>query len=430
MSLFPGKTEKRAADPVGSLIPTNGQFGATSTNAGEYITMNTALRLGTVWACVNFLSELVGVTIDYHSFDEKNGVAAQVAKDPIIYTNPDSTTPNLDAYGWRRQIIVSWLLRGNAWGLVKARDFFGRATSIQIIHPDWVTVTRRGIMGPFTYRVLGTELQLYSDTNRGGDLWHKPAHVGPGSPIGLSPIAYGAQSMGLGIAAEDFGAKWFGDGATPSSVLTSDQVIDDPTAKSIKARFVEAIRGTRAPAVLGSGLTYEQISVAAEESQFLDTIKANRLTIAQFFGLQVAPELVGAESAGTLTYSNTEQQNLNVLTYGASGWVSRMENIYTELTPSPQFCAADLSRMLRVDAKTKADIEAQDLIVGKRSQNEVRGEDNLAPVPGGNRLNFPPKAVAFDHMSASGVGDAGHPLAGTPAASADKPAPMNGEDPQ
>lgn len=406
MSLLnPSKVERRS-DPPGALIPSNAQYGGSLTVAGNYINPDTALRIGTVWSCVNLLSELVGVTLGYNAVREVEGVRVRAVTDPVMLRNP-SPRPNINAKGWRRQIVQSWQLRGNAWGLVTARDTYGNATAIDIMHPDWVTYSRRGVAGPFTYRLLGEEMELYP----GGNLWHSPGLIGPGSPIGLSPISYGANSMGLRLAAENFGAEWFAGNGVPTGIYKSDQVIDDTTAKSAKARIMETLRNKREPLVLGQGLDYTQISVAPNESQFLDTIKATDTTIAQFFGLQVALDLIGGESGSSMTYANVEQQNLNLLTYAASGWIGRMEDIGSELTPKPYYCAADLSALLRVDAETKSKIEASDLHFGKRSSNEVRHVDGLPPIKGGDRVNFPPKAVAFDHSSASGTGDDEHPLA-------------------
>lgn len=404
MSLFAARPiEKRSLGLLDMIAPQR-----SISYAGPSIDQNASMRVGTVFACVNLLAELCGTTIDYNAYrTTPDGIRLREPSDPAILSNP-SPIANVDAVAWRRQVITSWMLRGNAWGLVTERDTAGRATKIDILNPDFVTYYRRGLLGPMSYRVLGEEMQLYQ---AGGDLWHAPYHIVPGYPVGLSPIEFGAQALGLSLAAEEFASRWFGDGATPSAVLTSDQVIDDVTAEGIKARFLDALRGKREPLVLGKGLSYESISVTAEESQFLSTIKATRTTVAQFFGLQVALDLVGGESGSSMTYSNVEQQNLNVLLYAASPIIRRLEELYTNLTPRPFYIRADLSPLLRVDARTQNEIDATDVRAGTRSPNEIRHGRNLAPVEGGDRVNWPPFANAFPNSSASGDGNDTHPLA-------------------
>ena len=373
-------TERRTAS-LDALLGVFGQRYGNPTYASQTVTPDSAMRHATVWAAVNLIADMVS-TFPWEAWRESDG-AMETARPPQILSAPSVVVGPVD---WRRQIIVSWLLRGNAYGLVTERDSTGRATRIEPVHPDLVQVMRMTPLGPFRFMLMGREMPLYPI----GDLWHAPAYTVPGSPVGLSAIEFGRQAIGLGLAAEEFGARFFGDGAHPTSIISTDSEVTKEQAEVIKERIREALQNRRDPAVLGLGLKWQQVQINPEESQFLETIKANSLTIAKFFGLASAAELIGAESTASMTYANVSQKSLNLLTYGLRPWLRRLEDIYDEMTVRPLRVRAKVDDMLRVDPKTRADIQSEQIRAGLRTQNELRREDNRPPVDGGDRLLWPP----------------------------------------
>jgi HK97 family phage portal protein len=120
------------------------------------------------------------------------------------------------------------------------------------------------------------------------DLFHCKAFTWPGNLEGLSPIAYARESIGLGLGAERYGGRFFGDGATPQGVLTSDQRIDPKQAETLQARWEARHKGKRKIAVLGDGAKFQPISIAPEESQFIQTQQFSVATICRFFGVDPA----------------------------------------------------------------------------------------------------------------------------------------------
>lgn len=395
MSLF----VERRSDPPMSAIPSNSELIASY--AAEPVTTDTAMRLDAVWACVNLLTNITGTTIGWGAYNDKAEGRQRVA-DPQMLRNPDPSDPSITGMGWRRQVLMSWFLRGNAWGTVLAHDSAMRPTAIKLLHPDLVSYSQMGYMGDWKFRVMGVEKERWPN----GPLWHKPSLFQvPGIPVGLSPIEYAMQSIGLGLAAEKFGAQWFGDGAHPSSVLMSEKPITEKQARTIKARFLKSTRRRREPAVLGLGLKYQQIQVAANESQFLDTIKANVATICRYYGIH--PSTLGGDSGGSsLTYANREQNALELLTLSAHPWVVLLEEMYNEMTPRPTLIMADTDALLRLDAKTKAEVDSLNVRTGVRSRDECRGKDGLGPIPGGDGGEFlwPPMAVKIESVAVDSGG--------------------------
>jgi HK97 family phage portal protein len=257
---------------------------ARPTAAGEPITVESALRLSTVWGCVRLLADSVS-TLPLHVYrgDDRDPIPP-----PPLLQRPSADFPELADWLWA--VMASLLLRGNAWGVVTARSGAGMLPSqVDLVHPDRVAVTTNGDGIP-TIRINGEPY------NR-ADLFHVKAFPWPGSLLGLSPIAYAREAIGLGLGAEKYGAKLFGDAAIPSGVLTTDQRLGQPEADNLKARWKQAHQGRREIAVLGSGACFMPVSIAPDEAQFIQTQKFSVATICRFYG--VPPEMMAGEPPGT-----------------------------------------------------------------------------------------------------------------------------------
>ena len=229
---------------------------ARPTAAGESVTVDTALRLSTVWGCVRLLADSVS-TLPLHVYrgDDRDPIPT-----PPLLQRPSADFPELADWLWA--IMASLLLRGNAWGIITDRRGAGLLPSqVDLVHPDRVTVTTDG-EGRRVIRVHGVE-------QNPADLFHVKAYPWPGQVEGLSPIAYARESIGLGLAAEKYAAQFFGDAAVPSGVLTSDQHIGQDRADQLKARWKQRHKGHRNIAVLGDGAKFQAITIAPDEAQFL-----------------------------------------------------------------------------------------------------------------------------------------------------------------
>ena len=152
---------------------------------------------------------------------------------------------------WKRHDRALWQIGDRAGaGLLPAQ--------VELLAPDRVQVTAE--QGHLVIRVDGQEVDPAS-------IWHVKAFTAAGNVVGLSPIAHARQAVGLGLAVEKFGAQWFGEGATPSGVLTSDQRITSEQAADLKERWNARHQGHRGIAVLGDAARFQPVSISPEESQ-------------------------------------------------------------------------------------------------------------------------------------------------------------------
>jgi HK97 family phage portal protein len=368
--------------------------GGHRSRSGERVNWATTIGLDAVAACVGLMTD-VAYMLPLGGYRDQQGVATKLAAAPQLVANPSRV---VDARTWRAQAVVSWMLWGNAYGLVLTRDQHGYPTTVEWLWPEQVSVEETSILEPAIYRVAGQQI-------RDGDLLHVPGrYVVPGSRVGLVPLERFKETFGLALAARNFGAQWFGDGAHPSSILKTDAAVDEPTARKIKDRFVAAIRGRREPAVLSGGITYEQVQVTPDDSQFIQTQQQAVTMVARAMGI-LQPEMIGAAVAGSsITYSNREQRAIDFLTFSADPYLVRVEEMVTRQLPRPQYAKYARGALLRTDLTTRYNAHDTAIRGGWRSPDEARALEDEPPIPdgGGDRYLWPPYAVSETAPSTGG----------------------------
>ncbi len=365
-------SERRTAS-LGNLID---QARGGRTWAGPAVNDESALRLGAVWQCVNFLADLIS-TLPLDAYRKTGTVRAEVSPTPQIISAP---AVSVDRVGFLRQLMTSLLMNGNAYGQVQAVNALGYPTQIELIAPTSVSHFREGATGNQFVRVNGVRHDLWPL----GDVWHVAAFQFAGSPVGLSPIGYARQTIGMGLAADEHGARWFGDGAHPTMVVKGKKPIDQATAQIIKQRIMDSVKG-REPLAIGDDLDVSPWQMSLADSQFLDAIKANRQTIHGYF----FPHLLMSEDT-SMTYANVEQRSLDLLTYSVQPWLVRLEEALTALLPKPQYVKFNADAIVRVDAATRYRMHDVAIRGGWRSRNRVRELEDEPPIEGGDEHLWPP----------------------------------------
>ncbi len=349
----------------------------------QNVTPDTAMKSSPVAACVLKIENLSA--LEPHSHRVVDGQLRRAGTDARILLEPSA---DLDPMAWRRQVINQWLTRGTAFGLAARTDSHGLPMQVELIPPDVVTVrqTNRSALPLWEWKIDGKAVKTLRD---GGPLWVAPGlHHRTGQPVGISPIEMALGAIRLGLLAEDFGTSWFLDGGQPTGILQSDKVIDDTTARSMSKRFADRLRASKEPITLGSGLKYEKISVAANESQFIETLDKNVATVARFF--LMPPEDIGGSSGSSMTYANVESRMLQKLLDVYSPWIAHLEAALTRITSRPQTIKCDLSGLIRTDIKTRTEVDRSDVAAGIRTRDEVRHDRGLDPLDGGAGAGVPP----------------------------------------
>jgi HK97 family phage portal protein len=263
MRLFRRRHQEERAQLPPWALTVGPAAGPLQTFAGTTVGPDEAMRLAAVWSCVRLLADTVStLPVDVYRKGEREALETTLT---ILY-EPASGSP---LHEWLYSVMVSLLLRGNAYGIVTSRAGSTLLPQqVELVHPDTVGVQIKED-GSLIYRVTGKEIDP-------ADVWHVKAYTMPGSVCGLSPVEYARQSIGVGLAAEEFGARFFGDGATPSGLLTAKTPIDEEQSKLLQHRFT-ARHGDRKRrvAVVTEDISWQPISIKPDESQFVETMKFN-----------------------------------------------------------------------------------------------------------------------------------------------------------
>lgn len=383
---FEQKEEQRALTPGNVPIP----FNRDGSSLAEYNTAR-ALSLVPVWSCVRLLADSVS-SLPLQAYRRMpNGVREPMNSPPQLIASPSVV---VNRQTWVHQAIMSLALRGVAYGFIVARDGLGFATQIEWLPPDEVHVDESRPSMP-VYRWRGQVVPTR-------DLLVIPWATMPGSVVGISPIALFANTIGVGLAATQYGQSWFENGGTPPATFqNTQQTVSPEEANEIRERTAIAMR-TRKPLVFGNDWVFNALQVNPEESQFIQTVKLNATQIAAIFG--VPPEMVGGESGHSMTYQNVEQQGINFVQFTLRPWLVKLENAISDLLPERQYVKFNVDALIRTDIKTRYETYQIAKSIGLLSIDEMRALEDRAPLPDGQGATYgPEQPLTVESVTGNGV---------------------------
>jgi HK97 family phage portal protein len=345
-------------EPIIPAFPGMGTFGG-----GRAPSITSAMQMDAVWACVTLLSNVVSM-LTLEAFTKRGGSRFPIPDPPFLRHPSDDASIT----EWIYMVMVSLLLRGNAYGIIVAKDAFGRPTQIELQSPDSVRLEK--VDGVPTYYVNGKVVEK-------ARIFHIRAFRMPGSPLGLSPIAFAAAKIHTDSAAGDFGLGFFNAGGHPSSILSSDVAFNADQAKKVKDSFLAAVKG-REPAVLSGGLKYHPIQVSPNDSQFLETQKFSGVGIARLF--HVPPNMVAMSTGDSMTYSNDSARTVDFLTFSVQHWLTLLESALEPILAGQQHFRFDVSVLLRTDMETLVKTGAIAIASKQLTPDEVRAMQDRPPL--------------------------------------------------
>lgn len=363
----PKPAEKRQTQmPYWPVYSTGSSFADLNLNAAETSLQSVAVRTAVDLIC-SLGSELPITVFSGRGAERKERPTPEHLQDPSGDGN--------GLEDWCYQALMSWLLRGNLYGDILEKAPSGYVTQANLFYPDDVRASM--VDGEIEWRVKGEIVPR-------ARMLHRRVNPVPGRVLGLSPIAFHANQIGLSLAATRYGGQWFTDGAHPSALLSNTETdIDQTVAAVAKERFMAALRGTREPVVLGKGWEYKQLQIAPNESQFLETQGFTEAQCARIFGPGIA-EVLGYESGGSLTYTNVESRSAHLLVYATNRWFRRLERLLSSMLAKPQYVRIDRDALLQSTTLERYRAHALALTNQWRVINEVRDDEDMPPVPWGN----------------------------------------------
>ena len=394
MSLIRRGLEARNAASTGyfgsTYNPTSLLYGNTVmwSTAGERVDEVTSLGVASVLSCVSLLADSVA-TMPLRCTTMAGGVRKEV---PAVLADPDPATTT--GFELIHTTTACLALHGNAYLHIQ-RDSRGEPIGVQPLHPYQVNVVASRDYQGRQYLHLGNPIAPE-------DMLHIRWFTPPQSLVGISPILQQRTTIGLAIAVDRYLAGWYGDGGTPSGVLSTDQALTREAMEKLRETWESSQRKRRRPAVLTDGLKWTPVQTSAVDMEFNTTRDAITADVARIF--RIPGFLLGIKSDG-MTYMNVEQASLNYLMHTLQPWITRLEVAFSTLLPDGVDVTFDPSSLLRLDAMTKARVQLTQIQSGTRSPNEARAVDGLEPYDGGDAFYMALPGAPLGGDSTAPVGE-------------------------
>jgi len=370
--------------------------GSSESKAGAIVNEKTAMYYSTVFACVRIISETIA-SLPLHLYrglpDEGKEKAVSHPLYSVLHSIGNPEMPSFTVRETMQAHISTW---GNGCAEIEFNNG-GYPIALWPMRPDRLQIEREKMLGdvgdrrsgPLVYRyTFGTGEQVVLPAS---NVLHIPG-LGFDGIKGYSPISMAREAIGLGLATEEFGARFFGNGTHPGAVVEHPQTLSDNAFKHLKSQLTEKHAGlgkSHRLMLLEEGMKLQSLGIPPEDAQFLETRKFQKSEIAGIY--RVPPHMIGdLEKA---TFSNIEQQSLEFVRDTIRPWCVRWEQymFMKLLTPTERkkyFIEHLLDGLLRGDIASRYKAYAVGRQWGWLSADDIRALENMNPLPDGQGKKY------------------------------------------
>ena len=360
-----------------------------SSASGKSVNERSAMQITAVYSCVRILSEAVA-SLPLHLYKYTDTGTEKATEHLLYFLLHDEPNPEMTSFVFRETLMTHLLLWGNAYAQI-IRNGKGEVLALYPLMPDRMNVDRDE-HGNIVYEYMVS--QEDAPINKASTVKLSPSEVlhipglGFDGLIGYSPIAMAKNAIGLAIATEEYGSKFFANGATPSGILEYPGTVKEP--ERVRESWNKGFGGenNHKVAILEEGMKYTPISISPNEAQFLETRKFQIDEIARIF--RVPPHMVGDLERST--FSNIENMSLEFVKYTLAPWVTRWEQslsrcVFNDDEKRQLFFKFNVDGLLRGDYQSRMNGYAIARQNGWMSANDIRNleqQDQIPDEEGGN----------------------------------------------
>ena len=364
-------------NPSTSLAnPASWMFDGSASKTGIAITEDSAMRLSAVFGAVRVISETIA-SLPWMVKQDFEGSTRNAAAHPI---NQLIHSPNgmMTDFNFRESCQAHLCLHGNAYIAIK-RNEAGQPVSLIPVHPDRVKVK---VYKDEKFYTIDDGKETFDDT----EMIHIVGLSFDGI-VGKSVIEAARESIGLGLAADQFGGAFFGNGANVNTVLTHPGRLSDDAYKRLMASWQRRYAGldnAHKTAILEEGMNLQKVSISPSESQFLETRQFGVVDIARFFRIPLA-YLGSLENSSTR--ANIEEQGIQFQRNTILPWVKRWEAEFNrKLFPNGNdyYIRFNMDGLLRGDISSRYSSYATARQWGWLSVNDIRKFEGLDNIDNGD----------------------------------------------
>lgn len=393
MGLFDRRPRNGGPKDYKLTAPSVWLFGKST--SGKNVNEKTAMTLAAVYACVRVIAEsMASLPLNLFRYNGEGGSEKDRSL-PLYRVLHDEPNTEMTSFTFRETLITHQLLWGNAYAQV-IRNMRGQVIALYPLMPNQMTVNRDDETNKIYYDYKVTKENQTLNLQAGEtvrleaeDVLHVPG-LGFDGLIGYSPIAMMRNSIGEGLAVEEYGAKFYENGATPTGVLEHPGILKDP--EKLRQSWQKAYGGSGnagKTAILEEGLTYKTIGISPKDAQMIEARKFNVEEIARIF--RIPPHMIGdLEHA---TFSNIEHQSLEFVKYTLGPWMARWEQsmdrrLLSEEEKRDHYIQFNPEGLLRGDLQSRNQAYAVARQNGWMSANDIRRKEGMDLIPkelGGDR---------------------------------------------
>lgn len=340
--------------------------------SGKQVNEQSAMQVSAVYYCVGLICDAIA-SLPIQVFKEYPDGTTDYVKIPTWLRKPNYRMTPFDF--WQR-VFMSLLVNGNAY-IFTLRNGNGDVVELWPIHPSWVYVEPKQGSTDIVYQVNGIEMDAT-------EILHVPGLAMPGYLTGLSPLEAARQAIGISMVAEEFGARFWTQGAYMSGIIQATGKMNPDEAARLKNEFMknhQGVANSHAVGVLTGGATWHPITITPEQSQFLQTRNFTKADIALFYRVpayRVDPAVTSSWGKGV------EEQNYQLAQDTFAPWAARVEQaISTFLLPGFQQMRFNMDARMRAKLSERYQAYALGIQNSILSPDEARAKEGEPPIPNG-----------------------------------------------
>lgn len=361
-------------------------LGGGPTSSGISVSSESAMQQATVYSCVNVLSRTLG-QLPCHLYRNMGGKRKEKADShPVYELLHDQPNEWMTAPEFWGMCMHSLGLRGNFFAL-KSRTSSGRLVELIPLAPGVVQEVKQSADWSLKYRLVFPSGE--TATLPMSDIMHVRGMVVNGY-MGVNPIQYIRESVGLGLAAEEFGARYFGSGTHPGMIIEHPGKLSESASKNLNASLSDAHSGlgrSHRLMLLEDGMKAQKVTIDPRDAQFLELRQFQRSEIVDIFF--ATPLSLMAKSDSTPTYASAEQFSLGFVVYALMPWLVNIEKAIRRdlLTPAERkayYAKFRPEGLQRGDLSTRFRAYATAIDKEIMNPNECRELEDMDPYEGGD----------------------------------------------
>ena len=365
----PSKDEVRHEQRALNVIPAFG----SAVSVGS----DNALTFTAVWAAIRLLSESVS-SLPLGVYSKTDGDKIIAENNPVyslLKIRPNNYQSKIT---FLEKVMMDLLTKGNSYVRIE-RNRGAIPTALLPLNADDVNI--KFIDGVLFYE---TGSNIYDAS----DILHFKTITRDGI-IGLSPIDQCKNSIGWGMAVEEFGNTFFKNGAKLSGVLQTDRALSETAIGRLKNSFNNVyaqLTGANSTVVLEEGLTFKPISISAEQAQFLASRTFSIEEVARIFN--IPPHML--KDLSKSSFNNIEMQSQEFVTYTLMPYLTRIEQemnlkLFRTNEIGKTFVEFNVNGLLRGNVKDRSEFYRTMLNIGAMSINEIRNKENMNKIADGDK---------------------------------------------